>query len=98
MSGCSCPGRRMTAHVSSSASHARSGLAHRPARPASGDRSTPFDAVKQGAIVALRREESSMAEFPKRDLAAWQELAKKELKGATAETLARTRPEGLVGK
>jgi len=39
-----------------------------------------------------------MAEFPERSLAEWQALASKELKGAAAETLARTRPEGLVVK
>jgi methylmalonyl-CoA mutase len=39
-----------------------------------------------------------MAEFPARSLADWQALASKELKGAQPETLARTRPEGLVVK
>jgi methylmalonyl-CoA mutase len=39
-----------------------------------------------------------MADFPERDLAAWQALASKELKGAAPETLALTRPEGLVVK
>jgi methylmalonyl-CoA mutase len=39
-----------------------------------------------------------MVDFPERDLAAWQALASKELKGAAPETLVRTRPEGLVVK
>jgi methylmalonyl-CoA mutase len=39
-----------------------------------------------------------MADFPARNLAEWQTLAAKELKGAAPETLNRTRPEGLVVK
>jgi len=36
-----------------------------------------------------------MVDFPKRSLADWQVLAAKELKGAAAETLVTTTPEGL---
>jgi len=39
-----------------------------------------------------------MVDFPKRSLADWQALAAKELKGAPAETLVTTTPEGLEVK
>jgi len=39
-----------------------------------------------------------MVDFPKRSLAEWQTLAAKELKGAAADTLVTTTPEGLEVK
>jgi len=39
-----------------------------------------------------------MVDFPKRSFAEWQTLAAKELKGAAAETLVTTTPEGLAVK